>query len=132
GEAVEQAPDLLIEYANHYAPSDAPEEANPGLEGGHVPEGILLASGAGIQPGPVAETALRHLAPTILHLMGEPVPPDMDGDVLRELLKTPWREGHPVEIAAKPATYEETEALDYEEDDEEAVEAQLRALGYIE
>jgi predicted AlkP superfamily phosphohydrolase/phosphomutase len=132
GEAVEQAPDLLIEYANRYAPSDTPEEANPGLEGGHVPEGILLASGVGIQPGHVAETALRHLAPTILHLMGEPVPPDMDGAVLSALLKTPWMEGHPIAIAAKPATYEETETLDYEEDDEEAVEAQLRALGYIE
>jgi hypothetical protein len=50
-------------------------------------EGILIADGPAFLPGtePVG-AALLDIAPTVLHLLGVPVPADMDGRVLHELL----------------------------------------------
>jgi predicted AlkP superfamily phosphohydrolase/phosphomutase len=132
GEAVGEAPDLIIEYANRYAPSAEPRPVNPGLEGGHVPEGVLLAWGPAIRSGPAPEAGLVHLAPTVLHLLGEPVPPDMDGRVLETLLAPEWLARHPVQIGGKPATVGLEVEAGYTPDQLADVEAQLRALGYIE
>jgi len=50
--------------------------------------GILIASGPDIKPGDKIEGArLIDIAPTVLHMMGLPVPQDMDGRVLDELFK---------------------------------------------
>ena len=50
--------------------------------------GILIASGTDIKPGEKIEGArLIDITPTVLHMMGLPVPQDMDGRVLKELFK---------------------------------------------
>ncbi|MFC1970286.1 alkaline phosphatase family protein [Chloroflexota bacterium] len=52
------------------------------------PNGILLAHGPHIKTGERIEGAhLIDIAPTVLHMMGLPVPQDMDGRVLKELFK---------------------------------------------
>ncbi len=66
------------------------------------------------------------LAPTILHLMGLPVPDDMDGRVLNEILAT----SRPIERRSASPTGEAADAgLSAEEMAE--VEERLRALGYL-
>jgi len=53
----------------------------------HRPYGILLAGGRGIRPGVLPQApALADLAPTVLHLLGLPVPTGLDGRVLSEIL----------------------------------------------
>ena len=50
-------------------------------------EGILIAAGPVFLPGSSPRNAdLLDIAPTVLHLLGVPVPADMDGHVLTELL----------------------------------------------
>ncbi len=57
-----------------------------GPTGDHRMEGVLIASGAGVRAGAKPEGAtLLDIAPTILHLLGVPVPGDMDGRPLDEL-----------------------------------------------
>jgi predicted AlkP superfamily phosphohydrolase/phosphomutase len=133
GEFAGQAPDLIVEYANVYqaAAPAAAKASNPGLEGNHTLEGILIAHGPDIRPVPVASAQIMDLAPTILYLLGLPVPANMDGRVLSEILD-------PARLAAQPIRLE-AEApgpslADYEYTPEEAelVREQLRALGYIE
>ena len=58
-----------------------------GPTGDHRMEGILVATGPAFRTGasPV-EADLLDIAPTVLHLLEIPVPADMDGRVLTELL----------------------------------------------
>jgi predicted AlkP superfamily phosphohydrolase/phosphomutase len=47
--------------------------------GGHTPHGFGWLSGPGIEPGERAGRPARDIPPTILSLLGQPVPPDVDG-----------------------------------------------------
>jgi len=59
------------------------------LEGTHRLEGVFVAYGPGIKAGQRTRVHIADLAPTILAGMGEPVPKDMDGHVLRQIFKQP-------------------------------------------
>jgi predicted AlkP superfamily phosphohydrolase/phosphomutase len=50
-----------------------PDDAN------HAPEGLYLLTAEGVEPGPGEERDLRDIAPTLLTLLGEAVPADMEG-----------------------------------------------------
>jgi predicted AlkP superfamily phosphohydrolase/phosphomutase len=53
------------------------------MTGHHRPDGILFAYGSKFQKGLWVEDArLLDLAPTLMHLVGLPIPTDMDGRVL--------------------------------------------------
>ncbi len=96
-----------------------------GDSGCHRLHGLLIAWGAGVRPGQVEGARIVDLAPTILHLLGLPVPDDMDGRVLTSLLTLT----RPVcTTPAAPLTAEES-GLSAEESAE--VEGRLRALGYL-
>ncbi len=97
-----------------------------GDSGCHRRHGIFIAWGAGIRRGTtVAGARILDLAPTILHLMGLPVPDDMDGRVLTEALTIT----RPVEYQAAGPSAGAEAALSSEEEAE--VEERLRALGYL-
>lgn len=105
-------------------------EQRGGDSGNHRPEGILILHGPDIQAGlTLPETHITDLAPTILHLMGAPIPPDLDGRVLLEALTPAARTRRPLALAALPATEPEAQALDAAAAAE--VAARLRALGYL-
>jgi len=98
-----------------------------GDSGCHRRHGIFIAWGAQVRQGAqVADARIWDLAPTILHLMGEPVVDDMDGRVLTEALTT----SRPVEY--RPAGLDDAEAeAGLSADDSAQVEERLRALGYL-
>lgn len=55
--------------------------------GRHHPEGVLLMAGPGVRPAArVEECDNLDLAPTLMHLLGEPVPDVMQGRILTEAL----------------------------------------------
>jgi predicted AlkP superfamily phosphohydrolase/phosphomutase len=59
-----------------------------GPTGDHRMEGVLIAAGPAFRPGASPDQAsLLDVAPTLLHLLGVPVPADMDGRILTELLE---------------------------------------------
>jgi predicted AlkP superfamily phosphohydrolase/phosphomutase len=59
-----------------------------GPTGDHRMEGILIAAGPAFRAGASPRRAdLLDIAPTVLHLLGVPVPDDMDGRVLTEILE---------------------------------------------
>ena len=106
-----------------------------GDSGCHRLHGIFVAWGPEIKAGKtVDETHIMDLTPTILHLMGLPVPDDIDGHVLTDALTT----SHPVKrrpagpsaaLRTSPAGDEAETNLSAEETAE--VEDRLRALGYL-
>jgi hypothetical protein len=65
----------------------AAEDATP-KEGCHERPGVVLLRGAGIRRGAQINICSNlDLAPTILHLLGLPVPPHIKGRVLTEALE---------------------------------------------
>ncbi|RME85749.1 MAG: hypothetical protein D6775_01985 [Caldilineae bacterium] len=97
--------------------------------GYHTRRGVLIAAGPGIRSGTQIEGAhIYDIAPTVLHLLGLPVPLDMDGRVLLEFQENPQevRYAEPV----KEAITQDVAALS--EDERQDIEARLRALGYLE
>ncbi len=98
-----------------------------GDSGCHRREGIFIARGQAIsQSGRLPEANILDLAPTILHLLGQPVPKRMDGRVLTEIFRTP-----------SEITYLDEEAEDIvdsqalSEEETAQVEERLRSLGYL-
>lgn len=125
-------PDLVFDYVNFYDPHNRPTANNPHLEGGHTPYGILLASGEMIQPGQVSGATLMDLAPTVLHLLGQPIPPDMDGRPLTALFSPAYLAQHPVQFGNQPAqTMAPAGTDDYTPAEEAEIANQLRQLGYL-
>jgi hypothetical protein len=98
-----------------------------GDSGCHRREGIFIAGGTGIRSGAaLPEASILDLAPTILHLLGEPVPRIMDGRVLSEALvdAAPVRfsEDGEASVAAEQG---------FDSDEAEQIEERLRGLGYL-
>jgi len=56
--------------------------------GDHRAHGIFIVFGKGIRQGvDLNEVSILDIAPTILHIMGIPIPKDMDGQVIKELFE---------------------------------------------
>jgi predicted AlkP superfamily phosphohydrolase/phosphomutase len=104
--------------------------------GTHRSEGILAMTGPPIRSGMcVNSPQIEDLAPTIIHLMGLPIPQEMDGRVLEEVLQPNYLANHPIrrsegEGEAKSSP-EEDEGW-ASPDEEEQVAERLQALGYME
>jgi len=108
-----------------------------GPTGDHRLEGILIASGSAFRPGAEPRDAvLLDIAPTVLHLLGIPVPDDMDGRVLTEVLEpaSPVASRLPV-LTPAFATANGTPALPtdslYTEEEDAAIKQRLADLGYL-
>jgi predicted AlkP superfamily phosphohydrolase/phosphomutase len=96
--------------------------------GYHTSKGILIARGSGLKVGAQVEGADIHdIAPTVLHLLGQAVPMDMDGHVLQDL----FTESQAVTmIEREKAVTESRHGLSGEAKAD--IEERLRLLGYLE
>lgn len=133
GPYAENGPDLVIEYNNLYDPAAGTNAArNPHVEGGHTLDGILLAAGPGVQLADVQGASLVDIMPTVLHLLGLEVPPDVDGQVLTQILSSAYMVEHPVRRGETPAQHDRALAEEaYTSEQEEEIRKQLRQLGYL-
>jgi hypothetical protein len=63
------------------------EPMRRGISGTHRMEGIFLAWGSGVRPaGRLPRAHITDLAPTLLHLLSQPIPEGLDGRALTEAL----------------------------------------------
>jgi len=136
GGATHHAPDIAIFMRDEtYVglgtadfPASGVAGAAFGNTGDHRYNGILIMQGNGVKPGDLGNASLMDIAPTVLHLLGVPVPDDMDGQVLLNALDAARQDvqytpAAPTEIAIPDAAYtpdEEAEMLQH-----------LQDLGYL-
>jgi len=148
GKAFGKAPDLVVEWNEKAFFSPSSRQPEPCVKkrkerfrltaiprsGDHRPFGIFLARGPGIRKNTaLPEAHIMDVAPTILHLMGEPVPRDMDGRVLDSLFTEDFRKDHPVRFAEAGEGERKEEVLPtYSEVEAKKIEERLRRLGYID
>ncbi len=104
-----------------------------GPTGDHRLEGVLIASGPAFSAGAKPEGAtLLDIAPTVLHLLGVPVPADMDGRVMTEILDPSLARDVSSEDASTPPPQDPgftSEA--YSEEEDAAIQQRLADLGYL-
>jgi predicted AlkP superfamily phosphohydrolase/phosphomutase len=132
GPFFEEAPDLLLVPNEFYSLTHAKGmvEAADWLSGDHRLEGVIVATGPEVTPGPLEETAyLQDLGPTSLAALGIPSGVDRDGKVLPSLVG----EGVQLEVVgsdSRQSGRRGDSGLTSEEEGE--IEDQLRGLGYVE
>ncbi len=102
-----------------------------GASGTHSPRGLFLIRGEAVNHGKaLQEIKIHDLAPTILHLMGLPVPTGMDGRVLLEVMKEEWVAEHPVQYTDSEGELQ-PHGLLYSEEEEKEIKERLKGLGYL-
>jgi len=101
--------------------------------GAHRRNGILMARGPAIAAGAAVQGArVEDVTPTVLHLLGLPVPDDLDGRVLAEMLAPAFRQAHPVQReGASPADAAPSQDDGLSEPEREELHTRLRDLGYL-
>jgi predicted AlkP superfamily phosphohydrolase/phosphomutase len=99
GERLADLPDLIVRWVDSPAhvhraissprygviPWPTPGRNPDGRSGNHRFQGMLIASGGGVRAGDIRNAGIYDIAPTILDLLGQPIPSHMEGRVLRLL-----------------------------------------------
>jgi predicted AlkP superfamily phosphohydrolase/phosphomutase len=144
GPYVDRAPDLQIDWRydrpvgglryegrlGHAVSRGSSRGFMHGLSGAHRPLGVLMVHGPRFAQGVRLDgVGLEDLSPTILHLLGAPVPEDVDGRVVVEALAEPHA-SRPVTFVAS-ADRGEIADVGYSEREAAEMEERLSALGYL-
>jgi len=94
---------------------------------------VVLKGGAFAEGGRLQTAAIIDLAPTLLYLLGLPVPQDMDGRVLIEAFDPEFSAAHELIIQqTDEGEQQEHKSMTYTAEDAMQVTERLRQLGYVE
>ncbi|MHC4474157.1 MAG: alkaline phosphatase family protein [Planctomycetota bacterium] len=110
------------------------DEAGKLPNASHRLEGILIMKGRNIRKrGRVRQpVSIMDVAPTVLYMMGLPVPEEMDGKVLLDVFTNDYLTYHEVTyVMCEDGEAKEKERLEYSEEEEEMISERLRQLGYF-
>jgi predicted AlkP superfamily phosphohydrolase/phosphomutase len=139
GDSVQRLPDLVlhtdraryVSFGHADFGSNRTIEPSIGQTGHHHMVGILVVNGPSVRPGlTLSQVSILDLAPTILHYMGLEVPGHMDGRVLTDALTGDFNHENPVRNTGGLANRRPDDGI-YSPDEEEAVIAKLRDMGYV-
>lgn len=147
GPFTQNMPDIILVMYPDYGSSDRLSNYSslvtdrPHIDdpGGHHMEGVFIAAGPEIQahPEPLAGLKIEDIAPTVLYLMGLPVPSDMDGRVVTEALNEETLNTRIVQAGPPVGRWpSESEAngsdAGFVAEGDDIVRERLRALGYLD
>ncbi len=140
GKFLDQAPDLIIKTSEEFEiPGLELEKKNtdsyfrlPERPGKHRLHGVFIAKGNGIKPATLLhKKKLIDLMPTILHLLREAIPENIDGKVMIEMFKEDST------LREKPKKGKKEELKEYKDEkvftaqQERDIKERLKGLGYM-
>jgi predicted AlkP superfamily phosphohydrolase/phosphomutase len=104
------------------------------LTGFHRLNGVLIMAGANVQQGIHRfDAQLMDIAPTLLYLLDEPIPENMDGKILGDPISPEYIQAHSMDArwaradrASSRAEADSAGAIN------QYIEEQLRAIGYVQ
>jgi predicted AlkP superfamily phosphohydrolase/phosphomutase len=142
GSAMDLAPDLTLELRDFGFVSvlrgAGVVKKRPVVMGTHHPSGVMAACGPGIRAGAtLAALNLLDIAPTVLHLLHQPVPDDFEGQIAASMFTDEFTGSHRVRrtaaMAAQPGSRSDIDEEGYQDaESQEQIMMRLKALGYIE
>lgn len=138
GEFIDDAPDVVFSLTENYKALGTLEFASNhviepafGNSGDHRMDGFVGMLGTDINQGVKIENAnIMDVAPTILYLMGLPIPADLDGHVLTAPLRQELLMSSQI-MQGEALGARDQQIPDYTEEESEEVKERLRALGYL-
>ena len=135
GPYMDQAPDLiLVPGDDHWSLGGAVGAQvidRPVVSGKHHPEGVFVAWGAGVLPGIETSASIYDIAPTVLHVLGLPIPENSDGMVQLSWFRSDSATSlRPIQI--KVTSKRDTAVYELSDHEKAQIEAQLRNLGYLD
>jgi predicted AlkP superfamily phosphohydrolase/phosphomutase len=130
-------PDAPYWVRTKLAPGTTWVESDPNLPGTHRPEGIVALAGPGITPGRTVQANLPDIAPTVLTLLGLPVPGSMEGKPLActgtanapDPAQAPTTRHDPV---GRAVSGPHQQPFEYTPEEQAIIEQRLADLGYLE
>ncbi len=134
GPHLAEAPDLMVHAPRGYMvvpwkSVDNKLVSRSVWSGKHSTRGLLAIKGPGVHKGKVCEASVVDVAPTILYVMGMPIPADMDGNVI-DAFTEPYKKSNPLtKSEVQGISISREQRLSQEE--EEQVSERLKALGYM-
>ncbi len=138
GPHLEDAPDLVVvmrDYAyitrggSELTSRDVISEPAVNHSGNHRLNGMLIMNGPGIRGGYRVKSAhIMDVMPTVLHILGIPVPANLDGRVLSEALERPEL----LADLAQKLTRETPGGKHLTRTEEQLIRDRLKNLGYLE
>ncbi len=143
GPELEKIPDLIVEFRDYAWLGkgnltgrtetiwDGITHTGQVYAGSHRNDGIFVLAGAAARPISDLSAGIADVAPTVMYLLGEPIPSDLEGRLLTEAFEPALLDAKPPEYADPPAI-EVASAHGYEGESPAEVEQRLRSLGYLE
>ncbi len=103
----------------------------PGMTGFHRMNGIMIGTGPALRSGAsISDARIIDLCPTLLYLMGLPIPKDIDGDVLREIVTDSFLKENAMEFVEHVETRDAAAGV-LTADEEAEIIGRLQGLGYL-
>jgi predicted AlkP superfamily phosphohydrolase/phosphomutase len=136
--AREGFPDLIALPEENYwvrtklTPGSRWVEADPNLTGTHRPEGIVALRGDGFPQGRNLRADLRDIAPTVLALLGVPIPDWMEGKPIDSVAPEPSATTIRGDFASAAISGPHRPEFDYTAEEQAIIEQRLADLGYLE
>ncbi|WP_309493486.1 alkaline phosphatase family protein [Candidatus Hecatella orcuttiae] len=136
GPFVDQASDLVftMKHTDRATPVSNPEALimpSPIRSGAHealsVEDGIFLMAGNGVKQGVEVDVRTVDVLPTVLQLMGLPIPDDVDGQVLTNILEGVSEEDVRLQ---KESAYEHQPEEVWSAEEEKLIRERLKGWGY--
>jgi len=140
GAYVKYAPDIIIETGDlPYQEGDNllarhlfEKLTNLNLTGKHHPDGVLMVFGKGIKKGHVLNNIhIRDMAPTVLFMLGQKIPADMDGNVITEIFEDDIVKHRPIEFENELNAASEQQEVLFNDEEKSEIEKRLKDLGYL-
>lgn len=102
------------------------------LTGNHRPDGVILAHGPDIAPGPIGHPTIMEVFPTLAYLLGLPIADTIPGSIEYGLLTEAFTERHqPRFVDAYDVDWQPLAADEVDERAQQEEMESLRGLGYI-
>jgi len=139
GHKAMEAPDIILVLDESHFPgartagvlfSPIPPSQLETISGNHRPEGIFMAHGPDISTGKLQENAsIMDVAPTVLYALGEKIPCDIEGKILRSVFSAKRLKKAPEFVDRDIGM--EFDTADLSEAEQESMRTKLQDLGYL-
>ncbi|MEK6797429.1 MAG: alkaline phosphatase family protein [Planctomycetota bacterium] len=144
GPSAGDAPDVIYELAPGYMASNVTlpswlmgerflRPLSPGwdISGYHRPDGVWIGAGPSFQPGGASEASMTDIAPTVLYLLGQPIPAYMDGALMTGGLRSARLSEEPPRTCEREMALCASASAAYTPEEQAEVTRRLEELGYL-